>query len=306
MAWPKGKPTSGTATKRTEAEAEADRVFLLGLFQRMGHDFSAVQATEILNSQRAAAAKATARAMGEDDEAIAAAGEAAKLSPQSVRRDLRVVLDRLRAGGLAAGAVWLDDQIADASRDYESTYRLEEQIVADLERSRTTQWTRTVGRPPKAGGDIQPQELVSYRQNGAGDAALWAQLIRLLERRGKLRAELLRLRVGRSMMPSETTPRTTFAQQLTKADTPEEARRIALDMYESELAALTDAEALEIGPMAPDLIRLQRERTQRSMARLTALRHYIALPERTEDGHGSYEIVVSRVGTDTSSGEEGT
>ena len=128
---------------RGDVELEADRLFLLSLLQKGGTEISATQAAKILNGRRRDAARETALALGKTEEEAIAAGDAATLSVQSVRHDVRIALERLRSGSTAVSAVLLDDQIGEVREDLEATYRIDEEVWRDLERSRRPSSSRT-------------------------------------------------------------------------------------------------------------------------------------------------------------------
>ena len=283
---------------RGDVELEADRLFLLGLLQKGGTEISATQAAKILNDRRRAAAHDTALALGKTEQEAEAAGAAATLSVQSVRRDVRIVLERLRDGSAAVSAVFIDDQITEVRVDLEATYRIDDEVWRDLERSRRLAWSRTTGRSSGSGPDAKviPEKLVRYAQDVAADAALYGVLQRNFRHRSDLRRELRALRYGRQWFPSRGEEET-FAQALTDLSDPAKARGAALALYARELETLYRAEALEIGAGSPELLAMERMRVQKLHTRARMIREYLPLvdEEGRAEGRG-YELVVKRVG----------
>lgn len=293
------------AQTRNETEIEADRLFILTLRRQGGQAMNSVtQVARVLNEKRAAAAREFALALGKSDDEAEEAADAARLSVQTVRRDLRVVDERLRRASEATAAVWLDDQIADVQADIERTYEIDQQILDDLQRSRDEVHTQTEGVPQGERNIRTTRVLTRRRASAPASADLYQALIRTMEYRGRLRGELLRLRYGRDWFANRVEERN-FVQSIVDLDDPEKAREAAMALYRREVEALIRTEKMDIGPMPPEVVQAERLRVQRLAGRIGAVRALIAAgkpdipPNAPGSGsrgsNGSYELVVTRV-----------
>ncbi|HAX82636.1 MAG TPA: hypothetical protein DCY40_08730 [Actinobacteria bacterium] len=270
--------------KRNALEREGDILFLLGLLQARPRT-SQSEAARVLNERREATARTMALAAGKSEEEAAAAGREAQLSTQMVNRDINLALDRIREAGDGIGAVFLDDQISACQDDIDATYERDEQVMTDLERSRTPSTTKTAGSAAP----------ITTRQDRAADAAFYMILIRNQELRLKLREEMRVLRFGRRMANDSTGAATTTLAEAWAglADaSPEQARKLALKLYAQEAANLARAADLEYGPLPAELQRAEALRAEKIARRLDGLRHFIPLAEPERDRR-SYELVVT-------------
>ena len=283
--------------KRNPIEAELDRLFVQSLFQKAGTEISGADVTKLLNSRRAASARETAIALGESEEDAEAAAQEAKLARQTVGRDIRIVHARIRRGADGRAAVFLDDQAEQCERDIEGTYRDDDLIRGDLERSRRETKTISRGPAPEVGQTGRPVEIVRSTSESAARAELWNSLGRNYDRRVKLRAELRSLAFGRDLLGEVEAEEQTFAQVVTGESDPRKARTAALDAYAKEIDYLSRIEHLEIGPTSPELARMQRLRLQRHASRVRMIREFVDLSGDGE-GAGRFEIRVLRIKTD--------
>lgn len=293
-------------TLRTEAEQEADRLWLMGLIQTGGADFSPIRAWELLNNRRGELARRAALAAGQSPEAAESAADDACLTVQSVRRDIRIVLARVRAAAEARAAVFLDDQLRSCQLEIEATFERDDEILSDLERSRRTRWTKTRGVAPGGGAPAAPVpvEIVSYREDEApGLAALYGRLAENSRLRMALRGEMRLLYFGRRGLAVEddqapTVGVATFAQLVTRLSDPEKARDAAMQLFARELASLVSSESM---PVPAELAALERMRVQRSESRVRLLREFVraTAPGDTEDGR-TFEVHFERAGEDPS------
>lgn len=284
---------------RTREERAADQLYLMALMQRGHPRMTVAEATAVLNQRRAKLAREKALALGKSPEEAETAGQLAELSRPSVTRDLQAVLKRLREATTAAGAVFLDEQIAAVRKDILASYRIDGEVWQDIEASRQIQWTRTTGTPE--GKEVRPTGLVRHTQDAAADAALFAVLQRNFQRRQELRRELIQLEYGRQWAAGLDEPRhRLFVQRLGNLSDPEAARQAAVDLYTSELEAMAHADSM--GPAPAELATMERIRLERLRTRAQLLREVI--PMTREGGangkpSGSYRILVERAGNAT-------
>lgn len=294
------------AQARNPTEIEADRLFILKLRREGGQRMkSIVQVARVLNERRAAAAKEFSLVMGRSPEEADADGQAARLSVQTVRRDLRVVDERIRKGADAAAAAWLDEQIDATQHDIERTYVIDEQVAEDLERSRSEVVTSTRGVP----GENDEGEVILVtkdvttrrRANGPARAELYQILVRNVELRMKLRAEMRTLRYGQAWFANRV-EEATFSQTIVDLHDPDKARDAAVALYRREVEALVRSEKMEIGPMPAEILAAERHRVQRLATRVGAVKALISAgkpdlpPNAPGSGQrGSYELIVTRV-----------
>ena len=284
---------------RSETEAEADRLFILAALRSSGNNKIAVaDLAKILNDSRSEKARALALAFGKTEEEADAAARGARLSERSIERDVSIVVSRLREAQTSAAAVMLDDQIEECRRDIEGTYALDEMAIADLERSRRRQKTKTIGRAQGEGKPPVAVEVVSEREEDLpGEAALYAVLQTNIERRIRLRTEMRTLRFGKQFLPAAEGAVTvaTFAQLQTGEESAKTARERAIDLYEREMASLGEAEKM-LGPVSPEIAALERLRIQRQQTRVRQLREFIHFTEPGEGGQKSYELAIVQRG----------
>lgn len=283
---------------RSEVEAEADRVFILAALRASGNSpLTAAEIGAILNERRSETARALALATGKTAEEADAAALGARLSDRSIQRDINLVIDRLREASTSVAAVMLDDQIGQCHRDIEATYALDEMAIADLERSRRRQKTKTIGRSTGKGEKPVPVEIVSEREEDLpGEAAIYAVLQTNIERRIRLRTEMRTLRFGKQFLPTAAASAIeTFAQVKTGEESAKTAREKAIDLYEKEIASLGEAERM-LGPVSPEIAALERLRIQKQQTKIRALREFVRLTEPSEDGRKSYEFAIIRRG----------
>lgn len=279
-----------TSFGRGDAEREGDRLYLAGLIQKAGYDLNAVEAWRLLNARREKLARKAAQALGKSAAEVEEAARTARLTVQTVRGDIRVLKTRAQVAGVGAMALKLDEHISAVRDEIEATYLLDEQIMADLERSRSQRWTRRVGKPDETNKTIQPVQVVSYaREDVASPAALYGRLQDNIRLRAELRArELMLLYALETAPPAEFDEVPTLAQSLSGLDDPEAARQAVLAGYERELRGLQAAARL---PLAGDLMKLERDRLAVQEARLRAHREYMRRPEEEADGkHRTFEL----------------
>ncbi len=275
--------------ERNDLEREDDRAFLLNLARQAGPKFTAVEGWKLLNERRSARAREQALARGVSASEADAAAEAARLSVQTVRGDMRVVWNDLRQGSLANGAAFLDEQLASIQEEISWTYQMDEMILEDLARSRVVRKSVTRGSAAN-GGPPQPTQILSYRQDeAAGRAELWGRVQENAKLRLKLRAEQRMVKFGRDMLPAAEGDET-FAQLLTKLQDPAQAQEAVLGLLGREIALLDRADHL---PVTSEVAALDRIRAQRVQQKANQIREYLRLPGAVvEEGKArSMEVV---------------
>lgn len=279
--------------KRNEAEAEFDRVFIAGIMVKAGRDVSAPQVMRLLNRRREGEAREAARLAGKTVEEAEEAAALARVGVHTVRREISMLKAAAQDAWTAGAAVFLDDQIAAVRDEIEETHRMDEEIMLDLERSRSPSWVRTKGSRGDD-GRIEAQEVTRHRvEEGAAAAGLYGRLQENMRRRAALRAEERMLRFGRQVMPEPEEPgeELTMAQAVMDLDDPDKARDAALSMIRQTLKGLAKASS---APMSGDMLAFEQLRLKKMEARIRSLREYVR-SEEEEEGPASFEVVFSRL-----------
>lgn len=307
---------------RSQIERDIQEMLLVDIFLAYGGKCPVSRATEELNAVLAAAARARAKAMGADAEQTAALEKRATVSRKTVDKDLARIMERVRHASELGAAGILDQQLETIRRRIEEEVEAplkrlrddEEQIRADLDRSRTRSWKEIEGdvvRPEKKKGKAEPthsmpRTIKTRQTQDAATAQLYAVLIkchgareRLLRIESKLRQEERLLHFGRQHYVGtmgDLRPNTIpFAQALLEAQTPEEARRVALRRFSEEVERLQiGADAMAVLPA--EVQRAHGERLKQSVAMLTAAKSAMtafAAGDGAEDPN-IIEVVVRR------------
>lgn len=305
MARAAGTKDPSTRRQRNEVERQEEILFLMNLAKTLGPKFEAVAAARVLNDRRATAARAAAVALGESPEAVEAAVAASQLSRQVVARDIRIALERMRAGTNLASALWLDDQIAEARHGIEQLANVNDMLLEDLRRSRTVRWTRTrmerVVRKVKKPGEekeadeasAEPVGMVTHNEEGPARAALYMVFIRNIEAQGRLRAEIRQLRFGRLWFPDRQ-PDESFTESLMQIDDPEKARKAALEMLANTISSLCQSEQFAIGPGTAQAIQAERLRLTAQAQRVRQLQEFVEIVSPEDGPRGGLDVVVTR------------
>lgn len=290
---------------RGDTEAELDRLFLTGLLQQ-APELSGPEAAHLLNERRCDLARKSAIARGKGGKELEEIVEAARLSVQSVNRDIRIVRGRAQQAAAAAMGVRLDDQIASVWAELEASHHREEAIMVDLERSRSPAFVRTRGKQTgktkvvdgQTVKEIEPTEVVRWRQEeGAVQAALYGRLQAEVKIRMELRAEHRMLWLGRQFVPDAASAEAdqTIAQAVLDMNgDPNVARETALLLLRRELRSLaTSGET----PLSGDMIRLEQARISTTINRVKGLREYMRLAdgEAGTNGHRTFEVSFQEV-----------
>jgi hypothetical protein len=290
---------------RGDTEAELDRLFLTGLLQQ-APDLTGTEAAHLLNERRGEMARKAGIAKGKSGKELDEIVEAAKLSVQSVNRDIRIVRGRAQQAAAAAMGVRLDDQIAAVWAELEASHLRDEAIMHDLERSRSPASIRTRGHQTgktkivdgKEVNEVKPTEIVRWRQEeGAVQVQLYGRLQAEVKLRMELRAEHRMLWLGRQFVPDAASAEAdqTLAQAVLDMNgDPSVARETALLLLRRELRSLA---ASGETPLAGDMIRLEQSRIATTINRVKGLREYMRLAdgEAGNNGHRSFEVFFQEV-----------
>jgi hypothetical protein len=297
-----------------------DQRFLTELYFQHGHeDFNATRATELINERRAASARAYAAGLGWEEDQVQQLVEESQLTPQTVRKDLRDLLDRVRTAADLGGAGLLDAQMARyqarlemIDRQLEQVEKDEGALLEDIRRSRTSSWQRVQGKlQTDVDGNVTNQEpsmMLSHTDDGAGDARLWTAYLKchqkreqLLEREQRIMRDQRVLMLGRSWLGRQNgddVDVATFAEALTKAGSADLARQVVMRRLAEEVDRLPYHFD---GSMPADVARAHQAAMRSHTVRLNAIRGVLAATSasaRSElapgDEHHVIELTVRR------------
>lgn len=297
---------------RNELERELDLIFLINLARTMGDEFNGTKATAMLNEMRRNVARQQALALGHDVTVAEESADAAELSPQSVRRQLRQAREHAQLTARLGMAALLDGQIADLQAELDDSYATSDMIREDIERSRRVTQRMTKGRfrAPEdqqahtaAGNEalallhesglagtvqgnriaelvgqtmsappVEPVDMVTVVKENAAAAALYSRLTAERQERRKLRQEMRELFYGREIVGNTHAGRETLTERLTGIDDPEQAQELAVRALTEELNVLVASEEIGVGPWTPEMIKVQRARTSDMLSRIRAVR----------------------------------
>lgn len=305
------------AVKRNPLEREVDVLYLVSAARKLGPDFTAAQAADMLNGVRAEVARQHALALGKSADEANEAAETAQLSVRTIRNDLRTARERAQEAGRMGMAALIDEQIAALQDDLEDSYRASTEIWQDIARSRRVKVTRTKGkfrRPAaqqtftakgeealalvhglgladSAEGErlvqiiadtmtatpVEPEDMETEIREGPATAALYGRLVAERAERRKIHERILELSCGRELVHSAE-GRESLAQLATQISDPARAREAALEALTDELRFLLTSEYLDgVGPWTPQLIRSQRSRTADLVQRVKAVKELTAV-----------------------------
>ncbi len=277
------------APKRNPVEIETDRFFLIELYRTAGsRGLTVPQATIVLNERRKDAARRSAQLRGDSPEEVVIAGEDAKLSRQSVQRDLGIVIGRLRDKAEGSAALFLDGQIEHCLLDIEATYERDYQIANDLEASRRRSVVIT-----------SDGKTTTHQETRGADASLYSALGRCMDNRMRLRAEMRAIRFGKQFLPDGDREVETLTAQIAAVKDPEEARKLTVAMLTRELDQVCHADAMGVGVGGPDVARMHQARLATTRNRVDLLRTVIDLQKSETGGSGGkylFEVEVVKPG----------
>lgn len=307
---------SSPGPKRSAVEAEADRLYLFSLLRPpRGSAFaepSISQLTAALNERRAAGARAYALATGKSADEADEAARRARLSELTVRRDVGLVLQRVRSAADTTAATFLDEQLAAVQEEIDGTHRTDEMIIEAWGRSLQRSWTRRRGRPEvdesgeplrDASGRprVQTLEILDHRGEEPGERGFIAELGANVDRRQRLRAEQRTLRFGREFIKSLAESQ---QQRAASASASGELDRDTLLLrLDEEHYALSHAEALGLATGLPGAATIERLRAQRKAEAVRRLRVYAEL-ERGKRGADVVEMIFEVQPNGDASGDE--
>ncbi len=310
--------------KRNELDRLMDQRFLTELYFQYGEQFNATMATELINARRAASARSCAEGLGLQGEDAEEMVRDSQLTPQTVRRDLRDLQDRVRTAAELGGAGLLDSQLARLERRLDAIDEQlaqvdadEQALLGDIERSRTGSWQRVSGELHSKDGQVtsqSPQKMLSHTNDGAADPRLWDKYLKchdkrekLLERESRLMRDQRLLVLGRQWFAGQGEGGS-FAQALTEATTPDAARTLVMQRLAEEVDRLPYGGDV-MGSMPIEIARAHQAAVRAQVGRMNAIKGVLAASThgvkptsaRADNNGGVHviELAVRRPGGET-------
>lgn len=286
--------------KRHPAVQSDDAAYALSLAYKMGKGASNVAIAKLVNRRRHRRVYDEEIAAGTphvDAEAIATASE---LSIASISRDLQVAWRELKQEVKVSAAMTLHQQIQAVADELHATYRLDEQIAAELERSRKVKWERSTksfsGPAPtkqkKSAPDRMHTNDTVYSAEVAARADLFGRLQKNFELRIKLRDEERRLLVAAEILGSQIPADAPPKDLLMMLRDPERRGEAAAALYAREVALTTDAPLVTV--MAPELRTIALLQAEDRRRKLMALRDLYRFSP-AEEGDGAGDVIFEMV-----------
>lgn len=134
---------------------------------------------------------------------------------------------------------------------------------------------------------VRPYEMTTLIKETAAASGLYARLPAERASRQKLRAEIRSIYFGREMFEAQEARQAARMKSLTQAaadaETPDAARDVAMTALTDELESLTMAQDVGAAPWAPEMMAMQRGRSQDLLQRIRAVRE-IKTVTKDEDG----------------------
>lgn len=152
---------------------------------------------------------------------------------------------------------------------------------------------------------VEPEELTTYADEVPAKAALYGRLTAESGNRRKLREELRALYYGREFMARSHEGAEQYrsqAQAVIQEGNQYQSEDAAVAAMEHELKFLISSEQMDLGPWTPEMVRMQRQRTQDHLARIRGLKELREMSRGGKDGEKD-DYVLRVVDLDPETGE---